>query len=946
MNSPRGIYQLICILFTCFIFLQHLSAQNPNKKTLGHEELATWNKIVETQISNDGNWVVYTLKPEEGNPSLKIYNHPLQRTYTFDRSEKAKISADNQFVVFKTKPHLDSLKAMKRRKVKKEDLPKDTLTIFNLNNRNIEQIPNINSFKMPEKWSGWLAYNHEPISIDTISSDTIQVLKKRKKKKKKKKKWNKENGRTLSIKNLSTGTTQDVPYVRSYVWAKEGQRLALNSTGKDSTFDAGVYLFDVKKNELKPLYRKYGHYKTLVFDEKGEQLAFVADLDTTDAQIRPFDLHYWQETADSAKIIATNTAQFLPKDWLISEYFKPKFSKDGTKLFFGMTPPPILEDTLLLDEEKVNVEVWSYQDSRLHTQQKVNLSKDKKRAYQVIYHPKNQQFIPLHDEDLPELNRGQEGNADIALAYRTEPYLKETSWEGWPAYKDLYTVDVNNGQKKLIAKKIRGNVNLSPNADYVYWYSYPDTAWFAYSVEDTKIRQLTNKNISIFYDEMNDRPMLPYSYSIAGWLENDKYVLINDRYDIWKIDPTGKEKAINLTKGRVNKIAYRYIKLDKEERSISSKQKLLLSLFDHTSKASGYASLSLKNGELKQLIKEDYKFNRRLIKAKESEALVFTKENFQVFPNLQYTNVDFSKKPTQISDANPQQSDYSWGSIELYEWTSLEGKKLQGLLVKPEGFDPNKKYPMIVNFYERYSNRLHDHRAPYPHRSTINYAFYASKGYVIFNPDVPYRIGYPGESAENSVIPGITSLIDKGFVDKDRIGAQGHSWGGYQVAHLATKTDIFKCIESGAPVVNMVSAYGGIRWGSGMSRMFQYEHTQSRIGGTLWEYPLRYIENSPIFTLDKINTPILILHNDKDGAVPWYQGIEFFVGLRRLGKPAWLLNYNDEPHWPTKLQNRRDFNIRMQQFFDYYLKDTPMPRWMKRGVPAMEKGILQGLGTE
>jgi dipeptidyl aminopeptidase/acylaminoacyl peptidase len=279
----------------------------------------------------------------------------------------------------------------------------------------------------------------------------------------------------------------------------------------------------------------------------------------------------------------------------------------------------------------------------------------------------------------------------------------------------------------------------------------------------------------------------------------------------------------------------------------------------------------------------------------------------------------------------------------MHEWKDDENMLRKGLLVLPDGFDPKKKYPLLVNFYERNSQNLHRHRAPYAHRSTINYAYYSSKGYILFNPDVYYKNGYPGKSCEVAVLSGVKSLIDKEFVDKDRIGVQGHSWGGYQVAHLLTKTDIFKCAESGAPVVNMISAYGGIRWGSGMSRQFQYEKTQSRLGATLWENPKLFIENSPVFNLDKVNTPVLILHNDEDGAVPWYQGIEYFVGLRRLGKPAWMLNYNGEPHWPIKWQNRLDFNIRMEQFFDHYLMDAPMPRWMKRGVPALEKGILQGM---
>ncbi len=249
---------------------------------------------------------------------------------------------------------------------------------------------------------------------------------------------------------------------------------------------------------------------------------------------------------------------------------------------------------------------------------------------------------------------------------------------------------------------------------------------------------------------------------------------------------------------------------------------------------------------------------------------------------------------------------------------------------------------MIVNFYEKSSQGLYDHRVPELGRSTIGYHYYTSNGYVIFNPDVYYEDGYPGESAFNCVMPGVTALIEDGFIDRDRIGAQGHSWGGYQVAYLATRTDLFAAIESGAPVVNMFSAYGGIRWWSGLNRAFQYEHTQSRIGATIWEAPLRYLENSPLFTMDKVTTPILIMANDADGHVPWYQGIEYFVALRRLQKPVWMLNYTGEPHWPQQFKNKKDFQIRMSQFFNHYLKDAPQPMWMKEGVPVIKKDFDLG----
>jgi len=275
------------------------------------------------------------------------------------------------------------------------------------------------------------------------------------------------------------------------------------------------------------------------------------------------------------------------------------------------------------------------------------------------------------------------------------------------------------------------------------------------------------------------------------------------------------------------------------------------------------------------------------------------------------------------------------------EWTSFSGEKLKGLLYKPENLDPNHKYPMVVYFYERNSELLNRHQHPSPSHSTINKTFYNSNGYLVFVPDITYRDGYPGQSAYNAIVSGTQHLINKyPFVDEKHIGLQGQSWGGYQTAYLITQTDMFAAGMAGAPVSNMTSAYGGIRWETGISRMSQYEHTQSRIGGTLWEKPLHYIENSPLFYAPKVNTPLLMMHNDNDGAVPWYQGIEYFVALRRLDKPVWMLTYNDEPHnlKTTSWANRVDLSTRMFQFFNHYLKGKPMPEWMEKGVPAIEKG--------
>jgi dipeptidyl aminopeptidase/acylaminoacyl peptidase len=273
----------------------------------------------------------------------------------------------------------------------------------------------------------------------------------------------------------------------------------------------------------------------------------------------------------------------------------------------------------------------------------------------------------------------------------------------------------------------------------------------------------------------------------------------------------------------------------------------------------------------------------------------------------------------------------------------FDGKMSEGILYKPQNFDPNKKYPIIFYFYERDADGLYSYRAPAPSASTINVPYFVSNEYLVFDPNIYYKTGEPGQSAYNSVVSAAKYLSKMPWVDSTRMGIQGQSWGGYQVTYLVTKTNIFRAAEAGAPVSNMTSAYGGVRWGAGISRQFQYEKTQSRLGATLWQRPDLYIKNSALFSADKITTPLLIMHNDADGAVPWYQGIELFTAMKRLGKKVWMLEYNGEDHNLVERKNRKDLSVRLSQFFDYYLKDAKPADWIKYGVPATQKGIDWGL---
>ncbi len=944
------LYTSLCLLGTYASFAQKKS-KKPTvapaaviKKPLTHDVYDFWKDIPERVISNNGQWFGYALNPQEGDGKVVFQNLTTNQVDSVARGSELKFSTDSEFAVFKIKPQLNVTKAAKRAKKKKEEMPKDSLGIYALSTKKLTKIPAVQSFQIPEKGGEWVAYWGESPKAkpDTTKKAPIKRVKRE----------SEENGYRLVTKSLKSGAEKIFPFVTEYEVAKNGKRLAFATTGTDST-KAGVYVLEPASNQLQVIHEgnPKHKFKKLAFDDNGDQLAFVADLDTNSkTQIRFPKLYYWKVGETTASRLADETTQPGPQGWLVSSEYTPRFAKGGSKLFFGTNPKPIVQDTSLLAEEIVNVEVWHWQDEKLQPQQKVTLERDKKKSYLAVVNLNDRKLVQLGSSEVPEAELVGEGNAEFVIGTSNLRYSHQ-HWD-WNPKEDVYLISTRDGSKKLLKEKVQGNARISPEGKFLYWFSNPDTAWFAHDIAQNKTIQLTNNKAVKFADEEDDHPDFPNPYGLAGWSKDDDKILIYDRYDIWQIDPKNPVSPIRLTNGRSNKTQYRYVRLDAEERNLDLSKSLLLRTVNETTKQEGFSQLALGNqpsvgskptdGSIQRLYEGDFKVGMAVLKAKNADRILFTKETFKDYPDWYATDGSF-KNVKRITEANPQQANYLWGNVEMVSWRAGDGTLLQGLLYKPENFDSTKKYPMMTYFYEKNSDNVHTHFAPRPIRSYINFSYFASNGYLVFVPDVVYKTGYPGQSAYNCIVPGVLSMIDKGFVDKDKIGISGHSWGGYQTAYLVTQTNLFKAAEAGAPVANMTSAYGGIRWESGNSRQAQYERTQTRIGGTLWEKPMQYLENSPLFHAPKIQTPVLMMHNDDDGAVPWYQGIEFYMALKRLDKPVWMLNYNGEKHGLTKRQNMKDFAVRLYQYFDHYLKDAPAPSWMTEGLPMIEKGINQHL---
>lgn len=910
----------IILLLACTAISISIKAQSDTLKVLDHNDFLIWKTIQDPKIHPEGKVVSYRLVPGEGDPSLLIYDTERGQTDTIHRVSKYAMDYEGEYLISLVTPHRDSLRLLERKKVEKKKWPSDTLVITSLTSQSEVRIPYVMQFKSPDKYGGWLAYT---VKKEAFQHDTIKDKK------------NKKEISHLIVRQLKTGHQDTLRNVKEFAWAEKAPVLSAIADDIDSTQTPGV--FYLKDHRWKAVKTQNGEYQKLSVSPDGNRIAFIANHDTTKAQIPPFQLYYFATGQDSAVTIASQDESTLP---LISQHADLSWSDNGEYLYYGRAEKPFIKDTSLLEDESVNVEIWSTNDPVLYTTQNVNRSAEEKRSYLHVFHTKTKQHFPVASLSYESAILTKDKQNRYAIVYTDRPYQFSVAWMG-DAAKDIAIVDITTGILTPVKKGLLTSPALSPGGKYAYGYSDADSTWWMYHIENKSFSLLPRKDLPSVYDELNDIPGNPNPYGHAGWTKDDAAFIFYDRYDTWSLAMIPGSKLQRLSDGRNTKEIYRYIRTDPDEVHLPADKKWLFHVMNDETKSTAYAWYDPASKKWEFTGFEPVAYSKQVTKARNKEVYLFKKENFSLFPDLQITTDQFVSQ-TKISFANPQQKDYKWGTIELFEWMDWDSIMRRGLLVKPPGFDSLRSYPTIVNFYERYTDALHHHPTPEPHRSTINYAFYASRGYVIFNPDISYEVGKPGESAYKIVLSGVQELMKKRVADPQNLALQGHSWGGYQIAYIVSRTNMFKCAEAGASVVNMTSAYGGIRWGTGLSRMFQYELAQSRIGKTLWQDPQLYIANSPLFYIHKITTPLLLMHNDEDAAVPFEQGIEFYLALRRLGKTAWLLNYTGEPHWPVKWHNKKDFQIRMSQFFDHYLMGKPMPLWMEKGIPALQRGIERG----
>ena len=939
------------------------------ERALDHEDVLHWNTIGSPSLSPDGNWLVFVLTAMEGDPVLTVRAARQGAEALALRGSNPRFTSDSRFVVYEVPPVEAVVDSLKREGKSGDALPKDSLGVVDLggggSGMRARTVGAVESHRVAGSGS-WVAYvpveedeaeeeeaggeeeeaaAEEPAREPEPEEETAGEEDDEEKEK--------DEGSLLVLLNLATGEEVRYEKVTDYFFADEAPVLAFATSTSDGSGD-GAYVVDLETMARHAVLEGEGNYKQLAISEDGTQTAFLSDRDDYEADQPEFTLYHAASPDWTGAGMAGSATAGIPSGWWVSENGDVSFSDGGGRVHFGTSPrPEPEEEDETLDEDKVTLDVWNWKDPYLQPMQLVQANQERNRTYAAVAHldggASGGRVVQLGTPDVPTVRFAPEGDASHAIGTTDMPYRQLISWDG--RYNDIYAIDVATGEHRRIAEGVKGffGASMSPAGGYMAWWDGEARHWVVAPTAGGDPVAASAAVPHPVWNELDDHPDLPPPYGSAGWTEDDEAFLFYDRYDVWRFEPaTGETTNLTNGAGREWGTRFRYARTDFDEPHIAEGE-ALWQAFHYLNKQSGFhTGRTDRTATPEPVVMADKTFRFRG-KADDADRWLVTREDFREFPDLWVTggegaDIDFTGM-VKMSDANPQQAEYRWGSAEIVEWASNDGIPLQGILFTPDGFDPSTEYPMMVYFYERMSDGIHQYRSPRPGGSSVSVPFYVSRGYVVFIPDIPYEIGYPGESALDAVVPGVLSLIARGFVKEDRIGVQGHSWGGYQIAYMITKTNLFAAAEAGAPVSNMTSAYGGIRWQSGMSRMFQYERTQSRIGGTLWESTSEYLHNSPVFYADKIHTPLLMMHNDEDGAVPWYQGIEMFVAMRRLQKPVWMLNYNGEAHGLRREPNRKDWAIRMQQFFDHYLMDAPAPVWMEEGVPAVLKGKDLGLGV-
>jgi dienelactone hydrolase len=958
-------------LWVLFFFASFAIAQE--KKPITWKDIPTWKYMQgrSFKVSPDGQWIAYGMVALEadGEVILRRISDPdsLKKSFPIGSTNFPSIefSDDSKWIAFKEYPKFAEKKASKGSKGKPL---RDNLILIELGQDEKKTFENVISYSFNSKAASHLAIN--------LAKDGNGDAK----------------GSDLLIHHLNTSKSQNMGNVSEFRFNKSGSHLAyvVDAANKSGN---GLYLLNLANNSTEILDSDDASYKFLNWTEKGDAFAalkMVEDKKYTQDHgkvIGVKNLNNPQITVYDALKDSTGFDQ----EYTISGNQRPMWSEDLTRLFYGIHPQALVkkeevkkavnEDSVKLaeanamklimadttlksisdlqkaiakldgekakgkkenDADKPDMTIWHWNDSRLQSRQQVTENQDKNYSFWAMYNVASAKHIALQDSSLKDLSILPKHR--YALGSDAQAYELDINLNG-QQYSDFYIVDLQTGDKTALFTKFYLPSYSSyprPSTDGTKLIYGEDGHYFVYDIASGSTQNITENLPVTFVNTEDDHNVEKPMVGALGWSSDSKYVLLRDGWDIWQVPLKGKASAVNLTQnGKAEGIRYQYqFGLDPEEKGIDLTKPVYIRTYGEWDKKSGVALLSpAKKGGLtpgvKSLLWEDANIGN-LEKAENAEVFLFSKETFNIPPQMFVTDASLAA-PKQITANAPGADKYLWSAgTQLVDYVTDKGDSLQGALFLPADYVKGEKYPTLIYYYEKLSQTRHNWTNPGFSGTGWNPNVYTSNGYAVFIPDIVYKLDDPGMSAVWAVLPAVKAAIATGVIDADNIGIHGHSWGGYQTSFLITQTNMFKAAAAGAPLTNMISMYDLIYWNSGGGNMSIFEASQGRFRGAPWENWDSYERNSPVYHVKNVNTPLLLLHNDKDGAVDFTQGVEYYSALRRLKKPVVLVQYKGENHGLSKLENRKDYSVRMMEFFNHHLKGETAPDWLEKGVDKLD----------
>lgn len=906
-------------------------------KVLGLPDYGRWNRITSTGISPDGKWATYAYQPNDGDATLYVKQLDGDRGWStsiggaVDGGGRgggvgggSQFSDDSRWVAYYVNPPAAPAgrgRAGGGRGAGGAGGPSGAgatrrLELLDLTTGTKFPVPNVASFRFAPG-SRWLAVRRNRATSDTAV-----------------------NSGDLVLRDLASGAVRNIGNVDLYAFDAAGRFLAYTIDAAQEMGN-GIYLLDPATGVTRALSTAEASYSQLAWSESGTDLAVLKGTKDRARRQRDNVLLAWTNLGGQERAVDVDPARdpAMAGKLVVSEFAPLRWLKGTSRLLVGVKEQEAEPADAEGGEPKANVDVWHWKDPEPQSVQMLRVAQERRATYAAVVDLGTGRLTRLADSAMRTITPAPEGK--WAIGRLDAPYRRQNSW-GWST-ADYYRVNLETGERALIQPRLNRTMGFSPNGR---WFLYlKDEHVYAHDLESGKAHRIDAAAGRSFVNQEDDRAAEKPIYGVAGWSRDGSSVLLYHRYDVWQLPLEGGGRPVNLTRGVGDRdqIRFRLVRFgggggfgsSSDDEGLDLSKPLTLSAYGEYTKKTGYWELAPGQAP-RPLIWADRNVGS-LQKADSSDRVLFTQQTFQEFPDVWVSNTRLAS-PRKLTDANPHLAEYAWGSKVLVDYRNSKGKRLQATLTLPAGYEPGKKYPMLVYFYEIMSNTHHNFSMPVyddrPHIST-----YASDGYLVLQPDIVYEIGKPGTSALDAVTAAVKRVIELGYADPARIGLQGHSWGGYQSSFIVTQTDMFAAVVTGAPLTNLISMYNILYKSSGTVNGGILEMSQGRMGADVTPANAHdlYESQSPTFHVRNIRTPFLILHGTEDGAVDWNQGLEFYNLARRHGKEVILLSYPGEPHHLARKENQKDFQLRMKQYFDHYLKGVPAPSWMTDGVPHIRK---------